>query len=73
LKSIGILMAVHFTQVRRWRMKAEKMGILTKVSGYVSRRLADEFSVKAGFSPLTDGPAIYKARPGRKEKNVASK
>jgi hypothetical protein len=68
LKAIGTLMGSHFTQVRRWRMKAEKTGILTKVSGYVSRRLADEFTVKADFSPLTDGPAQYKARPGRKKK-----
>ena len=68
LKAIGTVMGSHFTQVRRWRIRAETMGILTKVSGYVSRRLADEFSVMADFSPLTDGPAMYKARPGRKKK-----
>jgi hypothetical protein len=66
--SIGTLMNAHFTQVGKWRQKAVGMGILSKTSRYVRRRLADEFAVKPGFSPLSDGPAVYKVKRGRKPK-----
>ena len=68
LRSIGTLMNVHFTQLAKWRRKAMEMGILSKTSRYVRRRLADEFAVKTGFSPLADGPALYKVKRGRKPK-----
>jgi hypothetical protein len=70
VRSIGILMNVHCTQVGKWRQRAVKMGILTKTSGYVRRRLADEFAVNAGFSPLADGPAQYKVKRGRRPKTT---
>ncbi len=66
VRSIGILMNAHHTQVAKWRRRAVEMGILSNTSRYVRRRLADEFTVKAGFSPLTDGPALYKVKRGRK-------
>jgi hypothetical protein len=66
--SIGTLMNVNFTQVARWRRRAVEMGILSNTSRYVRRSLADEFAVKAGFSPLADGPAMYKVKRGRKPK-----
>jgi hypothetical protein len=68
VRSIGTLMNAHFTQVARWRRKAVEMGILTNTSRYVRRSLADEFAVKAGFSPLADGPALYKVKRGRRPK-----
>lgn len=69
VRSIGTLMNVHFTQVAKWRQKAREMGILSLTSRYVRRNLADEFTVKAGFSPLADGAAKYKVKRGRKPKN----
>lgn len=68
VRSIGILMNAHYTQVAKWRRRAVDMGILSKTSQYVRRRLADEFAVKAGFSPLADGPDPYKVKRGRKPK-----
>jgi len=44
------------------------MGFLTPTARYVRLRLADEFAVRAGFSPLADGPALYKVKRGRKPK-----
>jgi hypothetical protein len=64
--SIGTLMGVHFTQVAKWRQRAVEMGILSNTAPYVRRRLAAEFAVKAGFSPLADGPALYEAKRGRR-------
>lgn len=70
LRSMGILMNTHFTQVGKLRRRAVEMGILLKTSNYVRRSLADEFAVKAGFSPLADGPALYKVKRGRKPKTM---
>jgi hypothetical protein len=68
VSSIGTLMNVHFTQVSKWRRRAVEIGILSNTSKYVRRSLADEFAVKAGFSPLADGPDLYKVKRGRKPK-----
>lgn len=70
VRSIGTLMNVHFTQVGKWRQRAVQMGILSNTAPYVRRSLAAEFAVKAGFSPLTDGPAMYKAKRGRRPKTI---
>jgi hypothetical protein len=70
VRAIGILMSAHFTQVAKWRRRAVEMGILLITSRYVRRRLADEFAVKAGFSPLGDGPHLYKVQRGRKPKTT---
>jgi len=70
VRSIGVLINVHFTQVAKWRVRAVEMGILSKTSNYVRRSLADEFSVKAGFTPLADGPALYRVKRGRKPKTL---
>jgi hypothetical protein len=66
--SIGTLTGVCFTQVAKWRQRAVKMGILSRTASYVRHRLADEFAVKAGFSPLADGPAMYEVKRGRRPK-----
>jgi bifunctional DNA primase/polymerase-like protein len=68
VRSIGTLMNAHFTQVAKWRRRAIEMGILTNTARYVRRTLADEFAVKAGFSPLADGPALFKVKRGRRPK-----
>ena len=70
IRSIGILMNAHFTQVSKWRRRAMEMGILANTSRYVRRSLADEFSVKTGFSPLDDGPDLYKVKRGRRPKTI---
>jgi Bifunctional DNA primase/polymerase, N-terminal len=70
VRSIGTLMNAHFTQVAKWRQRAVEMGILSNTAPYVRRSLAAEFAVKAGFSPLADGPAMYKVKRGRKPKNI---
>jgi hypothetical protein len=70
VSSIGILMNVHHTQVSKWRQRAVEMGILSNTAPYVRRSLAAEFAVKAGFSPLADGPSLYKVKRGRRRKTM---
>ena len=70
VRSIGTLMNVHCTQVGKWRQRAVEMGILSITAQYVRRSLAAEFAVKAGFSPLADGPALYKVKRGRRPKTM---
>ena len=70
VRSIGTLMSAHFTQVAMWRRRAIEMGILSNTAPYVRRSLAAEFAVKAGFSPLADGPAMYKVKRGRRPKTM---
>lgn len=65
---VGKLMNVHHKQVTRWRRRAEKMGILMVKGKYVRRRLATEYTVKAGFAPSVDGPAAFKSKRARKVK-----
>jgi hypothetical protein len=70
VRSIGTLMNVHYTQIGKWRQRAVGMGILSITAQYVRRSLAAEFAVKAGFSPLADGPALYKVKRGRRPKTM---
>jgi hypothetical protein len=70
VRSIGTLMNAHFTQVGKWRQRAMEMGILSITARYVRRSLAAEFAVKAEFSPLADGPALYKVKRGRRPKTL---
>ena len=66
VRSVGMLMNAHFTQVAKWRRRAIEDGILSNTSRYVRRSLADEFAVKADFYPLDDGPSRYTVKRGRK-------
>jgi hypothetical protein len=63
-------MGTHYTQVGKWIKDAIKIGILSNTAPYVRRCLAAEFAVRANFTPLVNGPAMYRLKRGRKPKTT---